>query len=118
MKVKIINIIVASLLVVISLVFALILFVNSRHEYNNPLVVVTINNEVVYQNSLKNNTTYLIKSQYGENLLVIEDGCAYISEATCKDHICINMGKLHAYDNIKSIICLPNKVSVRIENGK
>ncbi|MBR2613326.1 MAG: NusG domain II-containing protein, partial [Clostridia bacterium] len=48
----------------------------------------------------------------GTNLLIIKDGKAYISEATCPDLVCVHTG--HA-DELKSIVCLPNRVTVSIE---
>ena len=48
----------------------------------------------------------------GTNLLIIKDGEAYISEATCPDLVCVHTG--HA-DELKSIVCLPNRVTVSIE---
>jgi hypothetical protein len=43
---------------------------------------------------------------------VIKDGRAYISEATCPDLICVRTGYA---DELKSIVCLPNEVTVSIE---
>ncbi len=50
------------------------------------------------------------------NILVIKDGEADMTEASCPDKICVN------HRNIKkkneSITCLPNKVIIEIENGE
>ena len=48
----------------------------------------------------------------GRNLLVIEGGQAYLSDASCPDLLCVHMGKISRAG--QSIICLPNKVTVEI----
>lgn len=48
----------------------------------------------------------------GHNTLVIADGKASITEATCPDGVCV---RHRAVDRAgQSIICLPNKVVVRV----
>ena len=46
----------------------------------------------------------------GSNILVIEDGKAWIREADCPDKLCIKQGKI-SLDG-QCIVCLPNKLSV------
>ena len=48
----------------------------------------------------------------GTNILVIEDGKAYLSYANCPDHTCVNTGKI-SY-NGQSIVCLPNRLTVKV----
>lgn len=48
----------------------------------------------------------------GKNTLVIEKGCAYMQYADCPDKLCIKQGKIS--DSSKDIVCLPNRVTVRI----
>ena len=48
----------------------------------------------------------------GKNLLVIEDGAAYIKESLCPDHLCERMGKIK--NARERIVCLPHKLTVRI----
>ena len=52
----------------------------------------------------------------GTNYLVIKDGEAYLTEASCPDHLCVYMGKIS--DVGQSIICLPNRVVVEIIGDK
>ena len=49
----------------------------------------------------------------GKNILKIEDENACMIYADCPDKLCINLGKIK--DMTKSIICLPNRVVVKIE---
>ncbi|MBQ0125875.1 MAG: NusG domain II-containing protein [Clostridiales bacterium] len=64
---------------------------------------------------LDTDTEYLIESENGKNLLVIKDGRAYVSEASCPDKICVKTGALDESDTLNSIVCLPNKVTVFID---
>lgn len=48
----------------------------------------------------------------GKNIIVIKDGCAYMQYADCPDKLCIKQGKIS--DSSRDIVCLPNRVSVRI----
>ncbi len=52
-------------------------------------------------------------SNGGRNLLVIEDGKAYVSDASCPDLICAHESAKSSVG--ESIICLPNKVVIAIE---
>lgn len=48
----------------------------------------------------------------GENLLVIENGSAWITEADCPDHLCENMPKISHVG--ETIVCLPHRVVVTV----
>lgn len=66
--------------------------------------------------SLSENSTYEFSTFYGHNTLVIEDGCAYMTESTCHDHICESMGKISKVG--ETIICLPNGLFVKVIGGE
>jgi len=50
------------------------------------------------------------------NYLVIRDGKATVSAATCPDELCVHQADISR--NGEQITCLPNKVLVTIENGE
>lgn len=50
------------------------------------------------------------------NLLEIKDGKANMIEASCPDKICVNHRPVQ--NQGESVVCLPNKVVVEIENGE
>lgn len=52
----------------------------------------------------------------GTNLLVIENGEAYLSEANCPDLLCVKQGKIRY--NGQTITCLPNRLTVTVEGGE
>ena len=51
----------------------------------------------------------------GENVLTIENGEAWMSEAVCPDKVCMDFGKIHY--NTEMIVCRPGGIVVIIENG-
>lgn len=50
------------------------------------------------------------------NLLIISDGKADMTEADCPDQLCVHQKAIDK--NNESIVCLPNKVVVRIISGE
>ena len=48
----------------------------------------------------------------GTNVLVIEDGEAYLRYADCPDKVCVNTGKIK-YEG-QTIVCLPNKIAITV----
>ena len=49
----------------------------------------------------------------GSNILVIQDGKAYLEDANCPDKLCVKQGKIHRKG--ETITCLPNKLIVTVE---
>lgn len=77
---------------------------------------------VVYQDgtetarySLSQDITVHIGDDETYNVLVIQDGEAAITEASCPNHLCIQQGKISADGEM--IICVPNKLVVEIKGG-
>jgi hypothetical protein len=80
-------------------------------------VVVTIDGAECGRYPLSENMTKKIELADGSyNVLVIEDGEAVVTEASCPDKICVDHRAISRKN--ESIICLPNKVVVTIENGE
>lgn len=52
----------------------------------------------------------------GSNLLVIQDGYASVTEASCPDKLCVHQRKIHKQG--ETIVCLPNRVVVEIFRGE
>lgn len=44
----------------------------------------------------------------GSNHLIIQDGTAWVDEATCPDKVCVHQGKVSM--NRQMIVCLPNRM--------
>ena len=100
-------ILIAALLLVVCLA-ATVLFV---FRTAGDTVVVTVDGRDFGEYSLNENREVEIRDR-GYNLLVIKDGKAFVSRASCPDGICSSHRPI-GY-NGESIICLPNKVVVEI----
>lgn len=102
------DLILVGVLLVISLSALLFYFVN-RTEGST--VLVSVDGKRVAEYPLSVNCTYYINN--GTNVLVIEDGYAYISEANCPGYQdCVEEGKKCFVG--EQIVCLPNKVTIEI----
>ena len=73
-------------------------------------VIVKIDGQEVAEYSLEENGTHPLNG--GTNILVIEDGKAYLSDATCPDKLCVHQGKISMTG--ETITCLPNKLTVTV----
>ena len=81
------------------------------------VAVVTIDGEEYGRFPLAVDTTERIELPDGSyNILEIRDGEADITDASCPDGICVNHRAVSKRG--ESIVCLPNKVAVEIENGE
>ena len=97
------------------LVLACGFYVGNRLIHREPAMIVEIslNNHVIHQLDLYKDTEIVIESyKGGTNTLVIEDGYAYITDATCPDKVCIYQGKINRPGEI--IVCLPNMMIAKI----
>ena len=105
------DLIMIGVLVVCGLVIAGALFL-TRQTGNR--VVVSVDGQVVSSFPLEKDIEYEIEGfEGGRNTLVIKDGVAYMSDASCPDHLCMGMGKISQEG--QSLICLPNRVVVEIQ---
>lgn len=100
---------IAALLLVLTAIGACLLI----FKKDGNIVEVTVDGELYGAYSLDKNQTIEIKTENGYNILVIEDGKAYISEASCPDGVCSSHNPIPSWFS-DSIICLPNKVVVEL----
>ena len=89
-------------------------FAFSAGRDNGGWAVVTVDGDEAARYSLAENGTYALNG--GSNTLVIRDGFAWMSEANCPDHVCMDMGKIQYEGQV--IVCLPNRLVVSIEGVK
>ncbi len=107
-------ILIAALLAIIALAGLLVFLFRQPGD----TVVVTIDGEHFATYSLSENATVPIQTgKDGEqiNLLIIQDGQAYVQKASCPDGICA------AHRPIKregeSIVCLPHRVVITVHSA-
>ena len=79
-------------------------------------VEVTVDGRLLASLPLDADTSLQIGEGEHSNTLVIENGGAYVSQASCPDHVCIHRGVIR-YDG-ETIVCLPNKLVVTVVNGE
>ncbi len=61
--------------------------------------------------------SYEVEGSHGErNVVLIEPGKISISEASCPDQVCVHTGAIEA-GNLLPIVCLPNKVEIKMEGS-
>ena len=78
-------------------------------------VSVVQNGNEIARYSLSENVTVTLENG-GTNVLVIENGYAFISDASCPDKICVHHRKIHCAG--EAITCLPNKTVIKIVSGE
>ncbi len=75
--------------------------------------VVKLDGKETERYPLSVNTEVVIETENdGKNTLVIEDGKAFIKDATCPDKICEGHSKISFKG--ETIVCLPHKVVIEI----
>lgn len=72
-------------------------------------VTIRENNKLIYKGSLYENKVIELNG----NTVEIKDGAVTVTNADCKNQICVNHGAITKKG--ESIICLPNKVIAEIE---
>ena len=94
---------------ILAIAIALFLVVELTKE-EGAGVTVKVDGVKVAEYSLAKDGTYPLNG--GTNILVIEDGRAYLSDANCPDKLCVHQGKISMTG--ETITCLPNKLTVTV----
>lgn len=77
-------------------------------------VCIYQNGELLERHPLREDGEYRIETGDGEyNVVSIRDGQVSVSEASCKNQLCVRMGAIHS--SAVPIVCLPNQLVVQIE---
>ena len=77
---------------------------------------ITVDGKEYGTYSLFEEQTITIEIGEEKNVVVIEDGSAHMSYASCPDQLCVNQNEI-SFDK-ESIICLPNKVVLTISSDR
>ena len=104
------DIIVISAILLVSVSLLLIMTLSKKE---GAVAVVEIDGKTVAEYSLAVNGEYSLNN--GTNVLVIENGQAYLNYSNCPDHTCEITGKIHYVG--QTIVCLPNKLSITIKGN-
>ena len=88
-----------------------------RMSTKEPVAVVTVDGDEYGRFPLDQDVKERIELPDGAyNILVVKDGAADITDASCPDGICVNHRAISRQS--ETIVCLPNKVVVEIQNGE
>ena len=79
-------------------------------------VSVTVAGEELCTLPLDEDTSLVIGEGERQNTLVISGGEAWISEASCPDHVCVRSG--HVSFDGQTIVCLPHKLVITVVGGE
>ena len=107
-------ILVGALLLLALLLFFLVRNGQDRATGTGAVAVVTVDGAEVGRYPLNKSGTFPLNN--GSNILVVENGEAWVSEANCPDKVCMGMGKISR--NGEFIACLPNRLIVVVEGGE
>lgn len=107
------------LLLAVLLAAAALLFAGREFFAGRPAVMVSVSVDgtEIMTLDLNRNDDIVIESGNGQtNHLIIEDGKAFLTEASCPDKLCVRQGTIS--ETGQSIVCLPNRVIVTIVGTK
>lgn len=89
------------------------LFFLLRGEERGAYIEVERNGRYVTSLSLREDAVHELQGENGITLTVrIEDGKATVTHATCKDKLCMRMGRLEKSGDVA--VCLPARVTLRV----
>ena len=109
------------LLIAVLLVAAAGIYVATQYyqkvSTQNAVAVVTVDGVEYGRYPLSEYHTETIRFEDGSyNRVAIQDGYVSMPEASCPDQICVHHSRISR--NKETIICLPDKVVITIENGE
>lgn len=94
---------------ILAVALALLLVVELTRQ-EGAYVLVRVGGQECGKYYLSESGTYELNG--GTNILVIEDGVAYLTDANCPDKLCVHQGKISMTNQV--ITCLPNKLTVTV----
>lgn len=98
---------VAALAILVSIIF----WTSVGSEEGN-MVMIYQEGKLIQELSLDHDTEFVIEGDY-ENVVTVKDGKAAITKSDCPGTDCVHSGWIHEAG--RSIVCLPNRVELRIE---
>ena len=92
-----------------------ILFVRLNGADGADTVKILVDGEPYCTCSLLENRRVSVRTEYGSNTVVVEDGCVYVSESDCPGHDCERFGRISTPGSM--IMCIPHHLCVTIGGG-
>jgi len=99
------------------LAIALLLYIVSFvFSPDNNQIIVLVDGRQQGKYSLQDTQEIKIETEYGYNLLVIENGKAYVAEADCDNQVCVHSQPVNERGG--QVICMPHRVVIRLDSVK
>ena len=100
---------VAALAILVSIIFW-----TSVGSEEGSMVMIYQEGKLIQELSLEKDIEFVIEGDY-ENVVTVKDGKAAITKSDCPGTDCVHSGWIHEAG--RSIVCLPNRVELRIEGA-
>lgn len=75
-------------------------------------ITISVDGKVIHTMELEKDGEYMVETEKGTNLVIIENGEAFVREADCPDRVCVKHKSIS--ETGETIICLPHKLVVEI----
>ena len=102
-----------ALVAVIAVLVSVVFWTSVSSEEGSTLVVYQ-EGEMIRELPLEEDTEFVVEGLY-TNKVVVKDGKAFIGESDCPGTDCVHSGAIREAG--RSIVCLPNRVELRIEGA-
>ena len=99
-------------LILAFLLIAGLIYMFTRDGAVGNQVRITLDGEEYGTYSLSEDQEVPVQTEYGYNIVQIEDGMVFMKDADCPDKYCIHQGKTNRKN--QSIVCLPHKLMVEV----
>lgn len=99
--------------VIIAIGLIMMLLMRLYHSSPGNEIMIKVNGKKYGTYSLEKNQEIDIDTEFGHNVVCIEDGKAYMKEADCPDGYCKRQGSISREN--QTIVCLPHKLVVEIK---
>lgn len=108
------DIVLIGLLIIMAFISYIVIF-NFMSKHGD-VVEVYSQSKLIKKVPLDTDTEFEVKIDNHVNVIRVENGFVFMLDADCPDKLCKKQGKIR--NSGETIICLPNKIVIRIEAEK
>lgn len=100
------------LIVLIASISGIIAVNSAALNYNNLYAEILINNQLYKKYTLGYGVdeTIIVETEYGRNVIHVDNDHVNMQESDCRDQICVHMHQISEPGEI--IVCLPNRLII------
>ncbi|HHS12402.1 MAG TPA: NusG domain II-containing protein [bacterium] len=100
----------------LSAAFFLSLILVRLHHSPGSHALVFQENRLQYRVPLNIDNRIEVRGPSGSSVIRIQNGQVWVEEAPCPHRVCMRMGRISLSGEV--IVCVPNRLLIRIENGR